>query len=209
VASAKIMLRIGLTGGIGSGKSTVSNRFAQFNVPVIDADDIAHLMLEEPSPVTEELQATFGGKVVNSDGQVDRVYLRKLVFNDHAKRKQLEDILHPVIRKEMVQRIVGLTASYCILSIPLLIEADQKDMVDRILVVEAPEHLRIKWIINRSGLTEKEIRKIFSAQTSDTARAAVADDVILNNQNLPHLHRQVDRLHDFYLQLSNQQIHNL
>ena len=201
------MLKIGLTGGIGSGKSVVSKRFATSGIPKIDADEIAQALLESSQPAIKELKDAFGEKVFQSDGNVDRTYLRKLVFRDDSKRRCLEAILHPKIRNEMVQRVAELSATYCILSIPLLIEANQSDLIDRILVVNAPEHQRIRWIKNRSGLTESEIRNIFSAQTSDAERSAAADDLISNDKDLARLYQQVDRLHEFYSQLSKQKIY--
>ena len=200
------MLKIGLTGGIGSGKSTVSNRFAEHGTPIIDADEIAHTLLESSPATTAELIDTFGDRVAQSDGKVDRTYLRELVFADTTKRRSLEAILHPKIRNQMIQLADELSAIYCILSIPLLIEASQSDLVDRILVVEAPEYRRIEWIKNRSHLMESEIHNIFSAQTSDAVRSAAADDLIYNNKDLAHLYQQVDRLHKFYIQLAKQQL---
>lgn len=196
------MLRVGLTGGVGSGKSTAASRFEELDVPVIDADVIAHALVEPSQPAFQEVFAVFGHDVIEPAGTLDRARLRQLVFKDPDKRQQLEAILHPRVRRRMLEQMAMLDAPYCVLVIPLLIESQQHDLVDRILVVDAPDDCRIQWIKRRSGMTETEILDIFDAQIGRSDRLAAADDLLVNDGDIPQLLRQVDEMHQRYCALA-------
>ncbi len=198
-----MVLRIGLTGGIGSGKTTVSNRFRHLGIAVIDADELAHALSKKGQEAYLEIAHTFGPDILQSDGELDRAKLRSIVFNNPEQRKQLEAILHPRIRMEMYQQAEQAKSPYCVLVIPLLIENELEEMVDRILVIDAFDERRIEWITIRSGLSEGEIRRIFESQVSREQRLAAADDVIENSRTIPDLTNQVDRLHQEYLELAS------
>ncbi len=195
-------LRIGLTGGIGSGKTTVSNRFHELGVTVIDADELAHKLSKNGEVAHAKIVETFGPEILQSDGELDRAQIRDVVFKSPYKRKLLENILHPRIRQEMTHQAENATGSYCILVIPLLIENKLQEIVDRILVVDAPDEKRIAWIKNRSGLDEREIQRILATQASRQQRLAAANDVIDNSGSTGDLIKQVDSLHKKYLGLT-------
>lgn len=195
-------LVIGLTGGIASGKTTVANCLAAFGVPVIDADVLARELVMAGRPAFKEVVATFGRQMINERGELDRGRMRALVFRDAEKRKQLEAILHPRIRHEMCRQIRALAAPYCVLSIPLLFESGQQDLVDRILVVDAPPSIQADRVQERDGTDKETINGILSAQTSRAARRAAADDIIDNSGNLAELRAQVTMLHARYLELA-------
>ena len=196
------MLRIGLTGGIGSGKSTVAALFAEHAVPVIDADAIAHqLTLPGGSAIAQIIQV-FGAEILAPDKNLDRKRLAARVFNDPAQRARLEAILHPLIRAEMQSAMRQLKAPYCLLVIPLLIEAQQQDMVDRILVVDVDENIQLLRTQARDGRSADEIRSILAAQLNRSQRLKQADDRITNNGDVMALRAQVDALHRKYLSLA-------
>ncbi len=196
------MLRIGLTGGIGSGKSTVSQRFENHGIVVVDADAIAHSLTRRGEAAFDDVVRAFGKEVLGADGQLDRAALRRRVFQDPAQRRTLEHLLHPLIRSAMRRRVAAAHGPYCVLAIPLLIENRQNDLVDRVLVVEAPESRRIEWVKRRSGLSAGEIRQIIAAQATRAERLAAADDVIENDGTVAKLNQEVDRLHERYLKLA-------
>jgi dephospho-CoA kinase len=195
------MLRVGLTGGIGSGKSTVASLFATRGVPVIDTDEIARRLSEPGQPAFDEVIRTFGQDMLDHNHKIDRSKLRDRVFNNNEERHRLESILHPRIRAAVQTRLTELNAPYCILAVPLLIESGFTDLVDRILVVDVSETAQIQRTIQRSGLSEPEIRRIMSAQISRALRLQKADDVIDNNPDRKHLEAEVERLHQWYLSL--------
>ncbi len=195
-------LRIGLTGGIGSGKSEVAKRFAALGAPVIDADAIARRLVAPGSPAFDEIVQAFGADSLDATGGIDRARLRRHVFENPAERARLEAILHPRIRAEMLAEAARLDTPYCVLVIPLLIESGQRDLVDRVLVVDADEARRIAWIKARSGLDDAEIRAIMAAQADRNTRLRAADDVLDNDGDLTHLDAEVRRLHALYLALA-------
>lgn len=197
-----VMLRVGLTGGVGSGKSTVAALFAGHGVPVIDTDDIARTMVASGKPVHREIVSAFGQQVLNAAGEIDRARLREIVFHDVAERKRLESILHPRIRVDVIERMRAITTGYCLVVVPLLIEAGFTDLVDRILVVDADEDLCIARASARTGLGKSEIRAIQASQINRRERLRHADDVITNNTGSMHLEREVARLHSAYLTLA-------
>lgn len=196
------MFIVALTGGIGSGKSTVSDRFLILGVPVIDTDLIARELVEPTTSAFQEIREFFGAQVIRADGTLDRAKLRQLIFESPDKRCRLEQILHPRILAEMERRLDSLTTPYAVVVIPLLLETGQNTLADRILVVDCEESLQIGRVQNRSGLDEQQIRQILAAQVDRNSRLAAADDVIENNGSVDELITAVDRLHEFYLRLA-------
>lgn len=196
------MLRIALTGGIGSGKSTVSGLFADLGVPIADADVLAHALTAPGEPALEEIREAFGPDVLRADGTLDRPALRGIVFADPAARLRLEAILHPRIRARMLAWIGEAGAPYVLLAIPLLFETGQTDLADRILVVDLPQELQLHRVMARSGLDEAEVRRILASQATRAVRLAGAHDLIDNSGTLEALKPQVERLHRFYLGLA-------
>ena|SRR3989344_502715 len=197
------MLRVGLTGGIGSGKSTVAMLFVRHGVPIIDTDEIARTLTAPGEPAHREIISAFGHEVLDSTGRIDRTRLRQIIFGNPPERGRLEAILHPRIRTEVATRAKALRVAYCLVVVPLLIEAGFTDLVDRILVVDANESLRLERTRTRSGLSETEIRSIMASQLGRQERLQKADDVITNNSDIAHLEREVARLHGTYLALAS------
>lgn len=193
-------LRVGLTGGIGSGKSTVSKLFEALGVPVIDADLIARKLATEDQTIVQAITEHFGETLLNAQGEINRKQLRTLIFSDDAAKGWLEALLHPKIRKIMRQQASQITEPYCILVIPLLIETgcQQDDLVDRILVVDAPEESQIARIETRDHVDSAHVKAIMATQVTRNERLAQADDVISNTGNLTQLSRQVTHLHEQY-----------
>lgn len=198
------MFVIGLTGGIGSGKTTVSDRFAALGVPVIDADLVAREVVEPGQPGLARVIGHFGPDLLTNEGRLDRDRLRQRVFSDPEARQALEAILHPLIRARMQERLAALRTPYAILAIPLLTETGRRDLVDRILVVDIPEAQQLERVQRRNGMDREEIRAILAAQSSRSKRLAIADDIIDNSGDLPALVAQIDRLHGEYLRLAAQ-----
>ncbi len=196
------MLIVGLTGGIGSGKSTAAHCFGELGVPVVDADIIAREVVAPGQPALEEIARTFGPTVIDEQGHLRRDRLRQMVFADPARRHQLELILHPRIRDVMAQRLARLSAPYCITSIPLLVETGQQDTVHRVLVIDAPEALQYQRIRQRDGSSDAQIGAIISSQAGRDERLAVADDIIVNDAGLDDLKQAVLRLHRRYSELA-------
>lgn len=196
------MLIIGLTGGIGSGKSTVANMFADLGIPVIDMDIIARQVVAPGQPALQQIINTFGNNLLDQDGQLDRQQLRQIIFNSAEKRHQLEAILHPIIREATERQLAKLEAPYCIVVIPLLLESNQRSLVHRILVVDAPESLQISRTIQRDGISAKQVEKILATQLDRSNRLTEADDIINNSGELQALRVQVDKLDQAYRALA-------
>ena len=190
------MIKVGLTGGIGAGKTTASDRFEDLGVPVIDTDLIAREITAPGSKALADIVAAFGGNVLRADGELDREQLGRIVFSDNSKRRKLEAILHPIIRKEVVDRMAELSAPYCVVVVPLLIETDFTKLIDKVLVIDAPEGDRVQWLKHRSGLTETEAKRIFEAQTSRVRRLAAADYTIVNNGTVEEFEDKVTEFHN-------------
>ena len=202
------MLIIGLTGGIGSGKSTVASYFAHLGIPVIDADQLAWELVEPGSPALKEIVNTFGTNILLSDGSLDRLQLRQQVFAEPTRRRQLEAILHPRIYAEMRQRSQSLRTSYCIWVIPLLLETGKTALVDRVLIIDAPELLQRKRVLARKDMDEVTLEAILHSQVSRNERLLAADDIIVNNSDLAHLEQEVRRLHRHYMDLAEAAPHH-
>ena len=197
---------VGLTGGIGSGKSTVADRFAERGAAVIDTDHIAHELTGPGGAAMVPIRAAFGDSVVAADGRLDRAAMRTVAFGDPEARRRLEAILHPMIRDLTDRRARAALADgapYVVLGIPLLVEAgNARSRVDRVLVVDCPVEVQISRVMTRSGLSRAEVERILAAQASREARLAVADDLIDNGAGMDELAPQVDALHRRYLELA-------
>jgi len=194
---------VGLTGGIGSGKSAVAELFAELGAHVVDTDEIAHELTRPGGEAIAPIRAAFGAEAVSADGSLDRAWMRRLVFADARARKRLEAILHPLIRAESARRAGRSRSRYAILVIPLLVEGGvDRSRTARVLVVDCPEALQIERVMRRSGLPEAEVRAILASQASREQRLAAADDVIDNSGPLAALQEQVSRLNEKYLTLA-------
>jgi dephospho-CoA kinase len=193
---------IGLTGGIGSGKSTVADMFAARGASIIDTDVIAHGMTAPHGPAMPAIIAEFGPEFADASGAMDRARMRQLVFSDADAKARLEAILHPRIRDAALAAGAAATGSYVIYAVPLLIESGTwRARVARLLAVDCPEDVQIARVMARSHLPEPQVRAIMATQVSRAERLAAADDVIVNNAGIDALEAQVDRLHAIYLQI--------
>jgi dephospho-CoA kinase len=195
--------RVGLTGGIASGKSTVAALFAALGVPIIDTDVIAREVVAPGSALLGLIAERLGPGVLAEDGSLNRSRVRDLVFSDSTARAVLESLTHPAIRAEMERQADAATAAYSMLAIALLVEKGSKSVVDRILVVDCDEDLQIRRLQARDGSTLDQARAILAAQATRQARLAVADDVIRNDGDLHALRDQVAKLHTHYLELAS------
>lgn len=191
---------IGLTGGIGSGKSAAADEFARLGATLVDTDAIAHALTAPGGAAIDAVRALFGDGAIDASGAMDRAWVRARVFAEPDARRQLEAVLHPMIRRESAARLRAASGSYVVLVVPLLIESqDYRTRVDRVLVVDCPVEVQVARVRARSGLSEEEVRRIIATQVSREARLAAADDVIDNSGTLDALHSQVQRLHAQYL----------
>ena len=198
-----IRLRIGLTGGIASGKSTVEKRFLELGVPVINADDSSRAVVAAGQPGLDAVAARFGTGILTARGELDRAALRSLIFQDPRKRRELEAILHPLIRAHMEQEAGKAVGPYLVLSIPLLVEGGGgRDRLDRVLVVDADEEEQVRRLMSRDAVSQDQARAVLAAQAARAARLKCADDVITNSATVSELRQAVDRLHQRYLELA-------
>jgi dephospho-CoA kinase len=195
-------LRVGLTGGIASGKSEVARLFAGLGIPVIDTDAIARQVVEPDTPGLASVVEAFGREILQPDGHLDRRRLRSVAFADPAARRRLEGILHPLIRAAMNEQSARVQGPYQILVIPLLVESGLRSSVDRVLVVDCPERVQLERLIRRDRTSEPEARAILEAQTSRGERLALADDVIVNESDIGALEREVRALDARYRELA-------
>lgn len=192
-----------LTGGIASGKTAVSDRFGARGVPVIDADVIAHQVVEPGQPALLELIEAFGKEILDAHGALDRRRMREAVFADPALRSRLEGILHPAIRREAKRQIAALEgAPYCLFVVPLLAESGRHSWIDRVLVVDVPVADQVERVMARDGITATQAKEILAAQANRKERLALADDVIDNSGSLEQLNRRIESLHKKYLRLA-------
>jgi dephospho-CoA kinase len=195
------MLLIGLTGGIGSGKSTVCDLFHKLGVPIIDSDKIARELVAPGTPALEQIARLFGAQLLLEDGSLNRGKMREIVFANKDKRKQLEAILHPLIRQEMERQISLLNTPYVILAIPLLLEKGWQQQLDRVLVIDCSEELQRQRARERDGSSAKTIEQIIASQIPRDRRIAAADDLIDNSGSRDSLRKQIETLHHRYLAL--------
>ena len=194
---------VGLTGGIGSGKSAAAAEFERLGAAVVDTDAIAHEITQAGGAAIPELERMFGRDAMTKNGAMDRDRMRARVFADPAAKKALEALLHPMIREESLRRIAAARAPYVIHVVPLLVESpDYRSRVDRVLVIDVPEDLQVERVRSRSGLSEAEVRAIVAAQATRAERLAAADDVIENRGTIDALREQVAALHRKYLECS-------
>ncbi|HZF19885.1 MAG TPA: dephospho-CoA kinase [Burkholderiales bacterium] len=196
---------VGLTGGIGSGKSAVAALFAGLGVDVVDTDEIAHELTRPGGEAIAPIRSAFGDQAITRGGALDRAAMRKLAFGDARARNRLEAILHPMIRAESSRRLERAAGPYAILVIPLLVESGvDRSRTPRVLVVDCPEASQLERVMRRSGLPEAEVRAILAAQATRAQRLAAADDVIDNGGAPQALEGQVARLHEKYLTLARE-----
>ena len=193
-----MVLRIGLTGGIGSGKSTACEIFSELKVPVIDADVIAVKAVKPGMPALQSIIDEFGVKIITKDGYLNRKKLRDRIFKNESDRRKLESVLHPVIYKEIERQTKSINSAYCIISIPLLLETGTSDIIDRILVIDIPKELQLSRASARDNASLKNIETIIHSQISRDDRLAAADDIINNEGDIENLRRQIYDLYEFY-----------
>lgn len=198
------MFVVGLTGGIGSGKSEVARCFRDLGIHVVDADQLARKVVEPGMPALTEISARFGKDILLPDGNLNRSRLREIIFQDPEAKAWLEELLHPLIREMTVNELAAATSPYAILESPLLLERGQADSVNRVLVVDVPVDIQIVRACSRDNNSEPQIKAIIGAQISREMRLAAADDVIDNTCSLDQLPQKVKDLHDRYLQLAMQ-----
>ncbi len=192
-------LVVGITGGIGSGKSAVTQRFEQRGITVVDADVVARIIVKPGTPALAAIVAHFGASILQADGALDRAALRSRVFSDDTDRRWLEHLTHPLIGQEIAVQISAARSPYTILSSPLLLDTSQKSLVDCVVVVDAPEALQLQRTVQRDGNDEAQVRRIMAAQMSRVARLERADIVIDNSRSLDQLDSQVEELHKEFL----------
>ncbi|WP_278420173.1 dephospho-CoA kinase [Stutzerimonas kunmingensis] len=197
---------LGLTGGIGSGKTAVLDRFASLGVHVVDADQAARWVVEPGRPALLKIAERFGSDILLTDGALDRKGLRELIFDNPADRQWLEQLLHPLIRAEIARHLALAESPYAIMASPLLIESGQYRQVNRVLVVDVPVSLQVARTMARDQVSEEQVRAILKAQASREARLQHADDVLVNDRDLSWLGAEVERLHRFYLTLRGGQV---
>lgn len=194
---------IGLTGGIGSGKSAAGIEFEKLGITVIDADEIAQKASLKNSKAYKEIVEYFGASILDNSQNIDRRKLRNIVFNDDEQKKKLEQILHPAIREDISFAISNSKSPYTIIMVPLIYETNSKDNYNRILVIDCDEDIQISRAVTRDGASEEDIKKIINSQATKQERLSIADDVISNNSSIEKLSDKVLHLHKNYLELIN------
>lgn len=202
-------LAVGLTGGIASGKSVVSSAFERLGIEVVDADQVARDVVEPGQPALEEIRKRFGDAIIDGDGRLDRRRMRGIVFDDPDARVALEKITHPRIREALAARRDAVRSEYSLLAVPLLVKSGMSDLVDRILVVDAPESVQMARLIDRDGIDEELARKMIAAQDTRTLRLAAADDVLVNTGPRKDIADLAAALHAGYSRLARGDIDNL
>jgi dephospho-CoA kinase len=196
------MLKVGLTGGVASGKSMVATMFAELGAALVDTDLLAREVVAPGEPGLDAVRMLFGPGVITEAGELDRRALRSIVFADAAKRRHLEDVLHPLIRERTLQRLHEAAGPYTIVIVPLLVETFFGQLVDRVLVVDCPVAAQLERLVRRDGLSHEEAEAMIAAQTSRASRLEAADDVIDNSGSIDATRSQVARLHRSYLDLA-------
>jgi dephospho-CoA kinase len=203
------MLKIGLTGGIGSGKSTVAKLFTDLNAPLIDADIIAQQLVKPGKPALSAITKHFGKEVLMPSGMLNRNLLKEIIFTAPELKKKLETILHPLVYSEIKSQISQLTSPYTIISIPLLIETGMENFVDRILVIDCPLEIQFVRVKKRDQLSDARISSIIASQATREQRTLAADDIIDNSNGTQALAQQVKKLHNLYMDtLTNKLLSN-
>lgn len=198
-------LIIGLTGGIGSGKTAASDEFQTLGITVVDADIVAREVVEPGQPALEKIVEHFGKHILLSDGTLDRAALRKLIFSSEDDKRWLEALLHPIIRAEIKRQLNEATSPYAILVSPLLFETNQAELVNRTLLIDVPVSLQLERASKRDQNSSEQIQKIIDSQLPREQKLKLADDVICNDHDLEHLMKQVHLQHKTYLELTREQ----
>jgi len=193
---------VGLTGGIGSGKSTVASLFANHGITVISADVISRELVAKDSSALQHIQEKFGDRVLTNQGELDRKILREVIFSDHQAKDWLNNLLHPLIRKQLTAQAEAASQRYCILEIPLLVENQLQYLVHRVTVVDCAQSQQISRAEKRDNVSGEQIKSIMASQCTQQERLDAAQDVVDNGADIAHLQQQVDRLHHYYLDLS-------
>lgn len=202
-------LVVGLTGGIASGKSVVASSFERLGVDVIDADRVAREIVEPGQPALEEIRQRFGDEVIDGEGCLKRRHMREIIFDDEEARRDLEAITHPRIREALVEKIKATNSEYCIVVVPLLIKSGMSDLVERILVVDAPESVQIERLTSRDDIDETLARKMIAAQETRTHRLEAADDVLVNTGPYKDIADLAAALHSGYSRLARGEVEHL
>ena len=205
----KDTLKIGLTGGIASGKSTVCDLFSQLSVEIIDADTISHDLTKSDGLAFQEILDHFGDRILGSDGELDRQQLRSIIFNDVAEKQALENIIHPKVLAKINKNISDSTAPYLIIAVPLMIETGMNQLMDRVLLIDCSIETQIKRLIERDKCTKQQAESIIANQASLESKRAICDDVILNEEgtSFDQLKTEVFRLHSSYSDLEIKRLH--
>ena len=193
---------VGVTGGIGSGKSAVTERFEQRGITVVDADLAARVIVEPGRPALQSIAAHFGEAIINAEGSLDRAELRSKVFADESERRWLEQLTHPLIAKEILDQLAASVSPYTVLSSPLLLETSQGELTDYIVVVDVPEEMQLERTMQRDDNDEAQVKRIMAAQMARDTRLAKADFVIDNSKGLDELDSVVEKLHLDFLSKS-------
>ena len=199
------MLVIGVTGGIGSGKTAATDHFQSLGITVVDADLASRVIVEPGRPALKAIEEHFGASVIAADSTLDRRALREIVFAKPEERKWLEQLTHPLIGQEIASQIQNSESKYTILASPLLLESSQHHLAKRVLVIDVPESVQVERTITRDNTTEDGVKAIIAAQMKRQDRLAKADDVIVNDQDLAHLQQEVEKLHQTYLEMARTQ----
>ena len=193
---------IGLTGGIGSGKSAASDYLATLGANIVDADLVSRIVVEPNTPALKQIAKHFGNSVLMDDGSLDRAKMRSIIFQDPKQKAWLEELLHPLIREEILCQLQQNISNYTVFVSPLLLETNQHELCDRILVIDVPEELQIERASNRDSNNTEQIKRIIATQIDRDKRLALADDIVDNSQDLAQLQQKLDTLHQQYLTLS-------
>ena len=193
---------VGVTGGIGSGKSAATDHFASLGITIVDADLASRIIVEPGRPALTAIAEHFGPEVLQSDGQLDRAALRQRVFADSDQRQWLEQLTHPLIGEEIMLQLAQSQSAYTILASPLLLETSQKDLCNITVVVDVPEEMQLQRTMARDANDEAQVRRIMAAQMSRQQRLQLADEVVDNSGDLAQLYAQVEKLHQQFLERS-------
>lgn len=193
---------VGLTGGIGSGKSAAANFFQNEGITVIDADELSREVIEQDTPGFEKIVDCFGSAIIDSDGSINRAFLRQEVFDDEKKKKLLESIIHPLVRDLMIQKIAASQSPYSIIMVPLIFETNSMNNYNRILVIDCDPIVQLERAMLRDKNSKIQIQKIIDSQCSREERMSIANDIIPNNDSLENLKIRSIAMHKFYLGLS-------
>ena len=196
------MLIIGLTGGIGSGKSVASDKFKSLGIDVVDADVASRTVVEPGKPALKEIQDHFGSGIITAEGKLDRNKLREIIATDAKERKWLESVLHPKIGEQITKEISESTSVYTLFVAPLLLETNSQEMCSRVVVVDVPKDVQIQRTAKRDKVSSNQVEQMVAAQMKREKRLEKADDVLLNNGTIEDLEKQVEELHKKYIQMA-------